>query len=272
MVKNPNLKIGISVDINDALRTLSDALGLTALGTRLNASANRVSTLTEAQTSRDVKAIEEGLMEWRGKNLRAILEKTIPRLEDVETPKIDDSDWAIKWLEKASSTSDEELQTLWAKILAGELQVKGSYSKWALDAVSNMSKEDIEAFTTLGSCVWWFGPEKSGQEVVYWDSSKAIVPLQEYVLERAGFARGFGSPLLGTSLVSRKEGWIRYFSETHMMSFPESLQVDRGTAVSLTLLGKELLPLCDAIPNEKYKQDCIAQWGNHGVKHLGVIT
>ena len=253
-----------------AAKTISDASGGTARGTRLNASANREAALTEAQTRVDVTKIEKGLMEYREGNLEATLKKASPMLADVENAKLEDRDWAFKWCEKASNTSDEEVQTWWAKILAGEAQARGSFSKWALEAVSCMSKEDIEAFTTLGSCVWRFGPERSHPEVVYWESSAAIVPLQEYVLQRTGLATGFGSPLLGTLQVSFREAWIYYFEESHAMRFPESLQLDRGTTVSLTLLGKELLTLCDAKPNEEYKRDCIAQWGKHGVEHLGV--
>ena len=63
-----------------------------------------------------------------------------------------------------------------------------------------------------------------------------------------------------------------YFDEMHEAMFPESLDVPRGEAVSLTLLGKELLSLCDATPNERYKMDCIAQWQSKGVEFLGVIN
>lgn len=253
-----------------ATKTISDGSGWTARGTRLNASANREAALTKAQTRVDVTEIEKGLMEYREGNLEATLKKASPMLEDVENAKIEDGDWAIKWYEKASNTSDEEVQTWWAKILAGEAQAKGSFSKWALEAVSCMSKEDIEAFTTLGSCVWRFGPERNHQEVVYWKSSAEIVPLQEYVLQRTGLATGFGSPLCGMLQVSFREAYIHYFAESHAMRFPESLQLERGTTVSLTLLGKELLTLCDAKPNEEYKRDCIAQWGKHGVEYLGM--
>ena len=265
------MKINLG-NMGDALihvtKTLSDGSGLMARGTRLNAAAERDADLTRAQTISDVEQIEKGMMEYREGNLRATLEKAAPMMEHIEDPKIEDMDWVVKWYEKTSRTSDEEIQRWWAKILAGEAETPGSFSKWALDAVSCMSKEDVEAFRTLGSCVWTFGPEKTHQEVVYWESSRSIIPLKEYVLQRTGLATGFGSPLVGMIQVSYRKAYIRYFDEKHAMIFPESLEVERGSTISLTLLGKELLTLCDATPNEEYKRDCIAQWGKHGVEHL----
>lgn len=251
-----------------ATEALSDGSGLTARGTRLNVAAERDAALTRAQTTLDIERIEKRMMEYREGNLRATLEKAAPMMEHIEEPKIEDGDWALKWYEKASRTSDEEVQKWWAKILAGEAETTGSFSKWALEAVSCMSKEDIEAFSTLGSCLWRFGPRKTDQEVVYWKSSRSIIPLKEYILQRTGLATGFGSPLVGTIQVSYREAYIYYFDEKHAMCFPESLEVERGSTISLTLLGKELLTLCNATPNEEYKRDCIAQWGEHGVQHL----
>ena len=256
---------GLGKGLEHVAQLVSDATGATARGKRLNAEADRDVKLIKAQTSRDIATIEEGLAEYRQGNLIAIAEKATPLLEDLPDPKIEDPDWIALWLEKAQNTSDEDLQQWWARILAGEAQSQGSFSKWALNAVACMSKDDIEAFAKLAQCVWAFGPSLLHREVVYWESSRKIVPLAEYVLQRTGLSTGFGSPLLGYMDVQHRQAYIQYFDEKYAMRFPESLEVPRGSTISLTLLGKELLPLCDAKPNDEYKKDCIAQWRSRDV-------
>ena len=223
--------------------------------------------MIEAQTKMDVVDIEAGLTEYRNGNLEAIAEKAVPLLENVSKPKIDPA-WGIKWYENARNTSDEEVQLWWARILAGEARSQGSFSKWALDAVARMSKDDIEAFTRLASCVWRFGPGLNGVEVVYWKSSRKIIPLSEHALQRTGLVTGFGSPLEGVVKVRSRQAYLHYFNERYPMTFPESLEVSRGTDVALTLLGKELHSLCDATPNDDYKTDCIRQWKSKGIVPL----
>ncbi len=163
---------GLGKGLEHVAQLVSDATGATAHGKRLNAEADRDVKLIEAQTNRDIATIEEGLAEYRQGNLIAIAEKATPLLEDLPDPKIEDPDWIALWLEKAQNTSDEGLQQWWARILAGEAQSQGSFSKWALNAVACMSKDDIEAFAKLAQCVWAFGPGPLHREVVYWESSR----------------------------------------------------------------------------------------------------
>ncbi len=45
--------------------------------------------------------------------------------------------------------SDEQMQALWAKILAGEANGPGRFSKKTVNIVASLDKSDAEAFTTL---------------------------------------------------------------------------------------------------------------------------
>lgn len=201
-------------------------------------------------------------------NLEQIGQMVLPMLApDAELEKMS-SDFLLCYREKASLASDKDIQLKWARIFAGEAESPGSFSKWALNAVSCMTKEDIDAFTKLASCVWKFGPNSTDYEVVYWRSSRKIVPLPEYILERTGLVRGFGSPLEGWLNVVHKQAYVQYFDKEYAFRFPDSLDVPRGTPISLTLLGKELHRLCDATPNEEYLKDCLAQWKSKGVELL----
>jgi hypothetical protein len=58
-----------------------------------------------------------------------------------ETDQSIDPDWAYRWKERASQISTEEMQRLWAKILAGECNNPGSYSLRTLDLLFLLGKK-----------------------------------------------------------------------------------------------------------------------------------
>lgn len=60
-----------------------------------------------------------------------------------------DFDWFMRFYEAVGNVSDEEMQRVWAKILAGEVNKPGSFSLETLDVVRNLSKQDAELFTKI---------------------------------------------------------------------------------------------------------------------------
>lgn len=60
-----------------------------------------------------------------------------------------DFDWFMRFYEAVGNISDEEMQRVWAKILAGEVNMPGSFSLETLDVVRNLSKQDAELFTKI---------------------------------------------------------------------------------------------------------------------------
>ena len=55
-----------------------------------------------------------------------------------------DTDWLYRWRDAAGTVSSEELQQLWAKILAGEIVKPGSFSLRTMDVLRNFSKAHAE--------------------------------------------------------------------------------------------------------------------------------
>ncbi len=51
-------------------------------------------------------------------------------------------DWLRRWKEGASEFSDEQMQEIWGRVLAGELKSNGSYDYRTIDFVKNMSKHE----------------------------------------------------------------------------------------------------------------------------------
>ena len=56
-----------------------------------------------------------------------------------------DEDWLFRWRDAACTVSSEELQTLWGRVLAGEIKSPGSFSLRTLEFLKNIShKEALE--------------------------------------------------------------------------------------------------------------------------------
>lgn len=66
-----------------------------------------------------------------------------------ETKDCFEFDWLIRYYEAVGNISDERMQDLWAKILAGEIDVPSSYSLKTLDILRNMRKSDVELFVNI---------------------------------------------------------------------------------------------------------------------------
>ena len=62
-----------------------------------------------------------------------------------------DMDWANHFFESVKQISNERMQLIWAKILAGEIQRPGSFSRRTMSAVRNLSQEEAKIFQNLCS-------------------------------------------------------------------------------------------------------------------------
>ena len=56
-----------------------------------------------------------------------------------------DKDWSKRFFNIVEDISDEEMQTVWGRILAGEIKSPKSYSMRTLELLKNLSKEEAEA-------------------------------------------------------------------------------------------------------------------------------
>lgn len=62
-----------------------------------------------------------------------------------------DPDWFARWRNNAQDVSREEMQRLWARLLAGEVRQPGSYSAHTMDFLARMSKNDADLLARLAS-------------------------------------------------------------------------------------------------------------------------
>lgn len=88
-------------------------------------------------------------------NIESITEKAIPQLTSSSTPQDMDNDWIMNFFDKCRIVSDEDMQLLWAKVLANEANSPGSYSKRTINSLASLDKTDAELFIVL-CCFTWF--------------------------------------------------------------------------------------------------------------------
>ena len=73
-------------------------------------------------------------------------ESTVPESEP-------EPEWINRFFDIAENISTEDLQYLWSKILAGEIQKPGSFSLRTLETMKNMSRQEAETFVKLSQYV-----------------------------------------------------------------------------------------------------------------------
>lgn len=93
----------------------------------------------------------------RQQNMEEITQKSIPHLKQDSKPEQMEDDWITNFFDKSRIISDDEMQTLWAKVLAGEANSPGTYSKRTVNLLSDLDKKDALLFQSLCRFGWFIG-------------------------------------------------------------------------------------------------------------------
>lgn len=170
-------------------------------------------------------------------------------------------DWTLQYFDHAQDVCDEDMQQLWARILAGEVANPGSYSKRTLQFLKTLDKEEAEAFTYICSlCLtdengWYQLPEESEMRQAlrekYGDA--------DYVAHFTSI--GLLLPTTGEVLPStvRKGVELTYFGGTVVLETTE--EEKKGPLARLEIgisfrafssIGQELASIAGAVPVAGY--------------------
>src|SRR5947209_3463389 len=88
------------------------------------------------------------------KNIEDITQKALPLLNENSKPNEVEDDWITHYFDRCRLISDDEMQSLWSRVLAGEANKPGTYSKRTVNFLSGLDKSDAELFTKLCDFVW----------------------------------------------------------------------------------------------------------------------
>ena len=108
--------------------------------------------------------------EKRQGNIGTVVGQTAELLGDKDVPDQEpDHDWTARFFNYIQDVSSEQMQPLWAKVLAGQIERPGSVSIRALSILRDMDQSSAELFRTLCSVCITLAPAGG-------DVSTAILP------------------------------------------------------------------------------------------------
>lgn len=89
----------------------------------------------------------------RQNNIDNVSAIAIQQLQDEETVSDDsvDQDWSTRFFNIVEDISDEEMQKLWGRILAGEVKRPKSYSLRTLETIRNLSRSEADTFIKVAN-------------------------------------------------------------------------------------------------------------------------
>lgn len=90
-------------------------------------------------------------------NYNTVLSKTANMISSIPDEKISDTgvnyDWFLRWRREVYSISNVDMQHIWAKLLANEIESPGYISLRTLDVIKNLSSNEVKIFTEASNYV-----------------------------------------------------------------------------------------------------------------------
>jgi len=90
-------------------------------------------------------------------NIEEITRRALPLLEEKASPQSVEDDWIANFFDKCRIVSDEDMQQLWSRVLAGESNKPGAFSRRTVSLLADLDKQDAELFTRLCGFGWMIG-------------------------------------------------------------------------------------------------------------------
>ena len=186
-------------------------------------------------------------------NSSSVVESAADELGDKEvTDHEPDPDWTARFFDCVQDVSSEDMQKIWARILAGEVESPGRTSLRTLDTLRNMTQRDADMFKDICDFVIL-------KDFVFHDDSVVIFSAISY--DKLLHLQDCGLTNVGPNLV-KKLTWSS--REELLLSYhASSLMITRNTdanavlaipEILLTTAGRELFQLTQCTWNMEYLQ------------------
>ena len=187
----------------------------------------------------------------RQKNMEDITAKALPQVNKNAKPDSIENDWIVNFFDKSRIVSDNEMQELWSRVLAGEANAPGTYSKRTVNCLSDLDKAEANLFTKLCGFVWVIG---GLTPVVFHDTERIynrhginFDTLQH--LDSIGLIQFGGMMSMSARLPKRFR--VAYYGRSLPLEMPKDADNNLEIGVAtLTRVGKELAPICGGKPVE----------------------
>lgn len=267
---NPLINLGdLSAPLTKLVEVIADGTGRlyapygTVRQAKADAKARTILAHADAEVA-DIAQRANARIQYREalrqENIESISSQAALEMPDEVSEKPVDRDWTLQYFDYAQDICDEDMQKLWARILAGEVSSPGSFSKRALQFLNTLDKEEAERFTLL--CSFSIKTDKGWHYVI--EEDETIKAMREHS-KNADCINHFTS--IGLLLPnqyhinpSAATGWvIDYYQRKFKLTGPKkptgagiaSLEIEfflRG----FTAIGQELAFIAGGQPVEGY--------------------
>ena len=219
---------------------------------KAEAQADRVRAESQIEVSDIQRRAFRRFLDEEGKkqkNIEDITGKALPQLEENSKPDEVENDWITNFFDKCRLISDDEMQGLWSRVLAGEANSPGTYSKRTVNFLSDLDKSDAELFTRLCGFGWMIG---NVVPLIY-DEQNEIYNKQNINFNTLIHLESIGLIQFQTFGFKRlhlpKEFAVLYYGTPVILKMPNEAdnQLEIGK-VLLTKIGQELAPICGSKP------------------------
>lgn len=267
---------GLSEPATVLIKKVSAAIGVLYEPRRIR---KRAEAEAEAEKIAALARIEITDLERRGlermvhqearkqENIESITAQAVNELPANANVEALEEDWVAHFFKQCDTVSDRDMQSLWAKLLAGEATKPGTFSKRTVDFISTIDKKDAALFTTFCQFVWHVG-----------DLLPLIYDVNDAVYTTHGIHFSSLKHLDSIGLISFESvsGYARqkipkyasvfYYGRPVTMEFREDADnvLPLGHAL-LTTTGKELAPICGSSRNEEFYQYVVKKWFTDGL-------
>lgn len=158
---------------NNLINKVANAMGW--LFSTIDAKKNaQKSIIEEIKNREDINPIERlaiiGKIETIKRqftNQYQIMDKAIHVLNEKSKPEELDDDWVTTFFDLCKNVSEESMQHIWAKILAGESEHKGTYNFRFLKTIADIQKEEAESIKYISKYINFSSFNNKAPSILY---------------------------------------------------------------------------------------------------------
>jgi hypothetical protein len=233
------------------------------------ARANADAAIIEAQSTIEVNAIhrralsrfvtEEGKKQ---ENIETITAKAVPYLDDDAEPQGVEDDWVTNFFEKGRLVSDDQMQELWARVLAGEANVPGTFSRRTVATLESFDKADALGFQRLCRSTW----NIQGVTATVYDFNAAVYKKMGIDFGLITHLASIGlvrfEPLSGFNLTGLEgRRLVHYHGRPIILQFPKEKDNTLSLGkVLLTQAGEQLALVCHSESSDELFAHTLDVW------------
>ena len=159
--------LGLSEPAKVLIEKCSDAIGGIFKPSQIirvakaEAEAGKITAISKFETGEEIARLEQRALErfaneemTKQSNMENIVRQAVPVLNQDAKPEQIEKDWLTNFFDKCRLISDKDMQSIWSKILAGEANAPGNFSKRTINFMDSLDKKDALLFTKLCDFNW----------------------------------------------------------------------------------------------------------------------